>query len=393
MVDEKEDSYELSDEGEYHFSDEEANYETAPATSSVAAAAAPNKNAEKAKAILTKFRRPIIGVLVFFILIFVVYKMLAPTSVTPATEINPSAVTKPIAKEPLKPAKPLVPAATEAPQPPAPEQTAQALPPQPAEPIAAPSAPPMAQAQMPSAPQPQVQAMPPAPGAQPQMNLPPQAQSPGAPVNPMQTAPISPPVATTMNMAPPAPQAQPQPMPQETMAMPSNPSVAPPGMVTESAPNKMMMDRLATLEEQNTKLMNLLQTQVAQKIAEYQAENTALKERVLVLNKRLVNMETSINKISQLILDQGASKAPPMMAGPPGFPPPKAMLPKMVYTVQAIIPGRAWLKSEGGDTITVAEGDVLKDYGRVTKIDPYDGLVEIDTGNKVVSLSYGTSGD
>jgi hypothetical protein len=61
----------------------------------------------------------------------------------------------------------------------------------------------------------------------------------------------------------------------------------------------------------------------------------------------------------------------------------------MNYSVQAIIPGRAWLKSDSGDTVTVAEGDMLRGYGRVTKIDPYDGIVNIDTGGKVVTLSYG----
>ncbi len=61
--------------------------------------------------------------------------------------------------------------------------------------------------------------------------------------------------------------------------------------------------------------------------------------------------------------------------------------------MQAIIPGRAWLKSDSGDTVTVAEGDLLKGYGRVTKIDPYDGVVTIDNGNRIVTLSYGSGGD
>ena len=57
--------------------------------------------------------------------------------------------------------------------------------------------------------------------------------------------------------------------------------------------------------------------------------------------------------------------------------------------MQAIIPGRAWLRTENGETITVAEGDMLKSLGRVTKIDPYDGTILIDTGVKVLTLTYG----
>jgi hypothetical protein len=32
---------------------------------------------------------------------------------------------------------------------------------------------------------------------------------------------------------------------------------------------------------------------------------------------------------------------------------------------------------------------MVRGLGRVTKIDPYDGVVEINTGNKIISLSYG----
>jgi hypothetical protein len=66
--------------------------------------------------------------------------------------------------------------------------------------------------------------------------------------------------------------------------------------------------------------------------------------------------------------------------------------PRIQYSVQAIIPGRAWLKSDNGETITVAEGDIIKGIGRVTRIDPYDGVVEINLGKRTVALSYGTTG-
>jgi hypothetical protein len=106
-----------------------------------------------------------------------------------------------------------------------------------------------------------------------------------------------------------------------------------------------------------------------------------------------------MNKMAQLIREEGVTtKAPPpppsaIETPPPGIPPAKPVEARTTYIVQAIIPGRAWLKSESGDTVTVAEGDLLKDYGRVTKIDPYDGVVDIDTGTKILVLSYGTGND
>lgn len=50
------------------------------------------------------------------------------------------------------------------------------------------------------------------------------------------------------------------------------------------------------------------------------------------------------------------------------------------YVVHAIIPGRAWLKSASGQIITVAEGDVVGDYGTVAVIDAANNLVRTSSG-------------
>lgn len=50
------------------------------------------------------------------------------------------------------------------------------------------------------------------------------------------------------------------------------------------------------------------------------------------------------------------------------------------YSVHAIIPGRAWLKSNGGQIITVTEGDKVGDYGTVAVIDASNGLVRTSSG-------------
>lgn len=50
------------------------------------------------------------------------------------------------------------------------------------------------------------------------------------------------------------------------------------------------------------------------------------------------------------------------------------------YTVHAIIPGRAWLKSSSGQILTVTEGDKLGNYGTVAVIDSANGLVRTSSG-------------
>ena len=55
-----------------------------------------------------------------------------------------------------------------------------------------------------------------------------------------------------------------------------------------------------------------------------------------------------------------------------------------VYYIQAIIPGRAWIRTSNGQTITVAYGDELAGLGKVTKIDAENGVVITSSGAKVM---------
>jgi hypothetical protein len=334
MVDEKEEQYD--EEGEYHFSDDQVNYDIEPE----APKGAPSSVTKES--FLTKFsqyRRGILGAISLVVLIGVVYKILAPTSNTPATDFSQAtpAVTK-VAK-PAAPKTPAAPVAT----PPA-TQTA--------------------------------------------------AQMPASTATP-QTA-NGPSVDTTVAAASPA---QPAVTPSSATFLPAQPTVVQaPVTQTSSEPNsqtKNILDRLTMLEQQNTAMMNLLQTEYAQKIADYETQSNATRGKMEEITKRVNRIETSLNQINELLQGMSKSQASGMMGNMPSTPGAEARStePKAIYSVQAIIPGRAWLKSESGDTVTVAEGDYLKNYGRITKIDPYDGIVDIDTGKRVITLTYGVGSD
>lgn len=58
------------------------------------------------------------------------------------------------------------------------------------------------------------------------------------------------------------------------------------------------------------------------------------------------------------------------------------------YYVQAVIPGRAWLKDASGKIVSVGIGDQVQGYGTVTKIEPRSGTVITSSGNKI---EYGIS--
>jgi hypothetical protein len=195
------------------------------------------------------------------------------------------------------------------------------------------------------------------------------------------------------------------PMAQDFIASPMG-SLTPGPAAQASAESKAVLDRLTAMEETNTKLIGQLHAEYAQKVADYDVQNKALQEQVRTLNAKLSGMESEMSKLVQALNNKQAAPMASEGPGPmaentvtlPGSPS-AAPVPmpsstqggyRSNFTVQAIIPGRAWLRTESGETITVAEGDMLKSVGRVTKIDPYDGTILIDTGIKVITLTYGT---
>ena len=302
------------EEGEYHFSDDHANYDMEPelAKSDTGSVASAKENFfGKVK----QYRRMIVGSIIFLILLALVYKTLVPSNTVPETDFSQA---KPVAAFPAaKPASvDLTAAATQA------EQNAQ------------------------------------------------------QPVVPVQSPQI------TVSASPGAPQV----MPGSPSGMTSPTQNAPP------PPPASVAERLATVEQQNSMIMNLVQTQYAQKLADFQTQNDQLRGQVQELNNRVAAMEVAFHQLTKILrsMSRQASNSAVMTTQTIRSSSPSN---RAAYTVQAIIPGRAWLKSDSGDTVTVAEGDVLKDYGRVTKIDPYDGVVNINAGGKVITLSYGTNGD
>lgn len=346
MVDEREDRYE-GEEGEYHFSDDQVNYEEAEASKAAQTTVSMKKSIIDKISGLSPGRRMLLAGIVFISLIGIIYKMLLPSSPVLPGDISQVAAAKKMTQE-IAATKPAIPATPVSP----PVQTATAIPSSP--PVI--NAPELPQTAAPSVPQ----------------NS---ATQPGLP-NPVETAQaISPATYPTTQGAPAAIQT----------AMP----VSPPPQASVS------QDRLKAVEDHNAAIMNLLQTEYAQKMSEFEMQSNLVRGKMDEMAKRVNRIESSLNQITQLLQQSGSRANKPQTTSMESAPmlPTRSAVPKVTYTVQAIIPGRAWLKGDSGDTVTVAEGDTLRDYGRITKIDPYDGVVEIDTGNKIIALSYGMSGE
>jgi hypothetical protein len=149
--------------------------------------------------------------------------------------------------------------------------------------------------------------------------------------------------------------------------------------------------RLAAMAVENEKRINQLSADYNQKLNDFATQNKLLQDQVQLLTAKIGSIETQMTQLVQVLIRQGQNTAQPAGAAHTNAGQAASDAP-VPYNVQAIIPGRAWLKSDNGETVTVAEGDTIKGLGRVTKIDPYDGIVEVNTGSKALSLSYGSNG-
>lgn len=343
MVDERDDRYE-NDEGEYHFSDDQVNYEEVETPKSAPSTGSIKKSIVDRFSGLSPTRRMLLAGVVFIVLIGVVYKMLLPSSPVLSSDI---VSTKKEAPE-VAAAKPATQTTT---------------------PAQAPVNAPAPVTQQAAAPIPQnvaVQQGMPNPSELPPQVMPQQPQQIQQAMYPPQQPPqAAAPTQATMPMGAPLP------------------------------PTAVTSDRLKAVEDHNAAIMNLLQNEYAQKMSEFEMQSNLVRGKMDEMAKRVNRIESSLNQITQLLQQSAPRANKAQMAANENIPalPTRSAVPKVTYTVQAIIPGRAWLKGDSGDTVTVAEGDTLRDYGRITKIDPYDGVVEIDTGNKIIALSYGMSGE
>lgn len=355
MLNDRDNKYESGqEESEYHFSDDDVSYEIESEAKPASETPAPKQNVFSR---MPQSRRMIISVVVFLLLVFVVYKMVMPSTTTPATTITAE-------PRPVAPAQPV-----------APVQVSQN------QPVAAPAAQPevpQAQQQQPQAPVAPVVVV--------------QSPGPAIPTN-VTSAPVAQPVAPVADAQMPPQQGMPNVIPVQSSAnynMAQQPVVAPSTPLAANANNAA-----AALSNESDRLVAQFQADYAQKINEYAAQNKATQDQLQALSTRVAAMETQLTQLVQALTKPNPPAVPMSNATAninANTPPAPTSDYKLPYNVQAIIPGRAWLRSDNGETVTVAEGDMIRDLGRVTKIDPYDGVVEVNTGTKVVSLSYGNGG-
>lgn len=143
---------------------------------------------------------------------------------------------------------------------------------------------------------------------------------------------------------------------------------------------------------------------VNRKLSMLQRGNDTTTRKITSINNNVEGLQTGINslgtKITMLnqsiaMLSEQVRIQQMQIAKLKEKPKPKKIavkdkMPKTTYTIQAVIPGRAWLMSSGNKTITVRVGSRIPGYGRVKHIDAHQGVVYLD-GDKTIIFSASDS--
>ncbi len=110
-----------------------------------------------------------------------------------------------------------------------------------------------------------------------------------------------------------------------------------------------------------------------QSMSQMQASINALQESVGALNGSLTDLSSQMTQVLNKIPAKVVSrpKAAVMMPVAP---------PRPVFSIRALVPGRAWLQSNDGQSITVIDGDTVPGYGSVQDIDLNAGQVVLSDG-------------
>lgn len=178
---------------------------------------------------------------------------------------------------------------------------------------------------------------------------------------------IPPPAPTAFNAQP-----APMPAPAETVRT----------MVAEA--DAKIVQKLNTLEL-NQRSMRDDVTSVSNQMGTINNNFQEVMGKMAEISKAVTNLsaitEAQSREIERLVA-QKAKKAKPIVAQSTSAP--------IKYYLQAVIPGRAWLMSTSGNSVTVRVGTVVQGYGIVKLIDAIQGRVMTSSG-QIIKFSQADS--
>lgn len=144
------------------------------------------------------------------------------------------------------------------------------------------------------------------------------------------------------------------------------------------------LDSISEEMNLNVKQIRQLETSISaivNSIDQFNRTLSAMDNRVLSLTETVDGLSKDLLNVKKIIIEEDLDLTAPATVKFTNKKQTESITANAPsYTVHAIIPGRAWLKSSGGQIITVREGDKVGDYGTVAVIDAGNGLVRTSSG-------------
>ncbi|WP_412756400.1 type IVB secretion system protein IcmG/DotF [Legionella bozemanae] len=150
----------------------------------------------------------------------------------------------------------------------------------------------------------------------------------------------------------------------------------PPPMVQESA---ALQQKVASIEssqqtvQSEVSSMNQQVSNINNNVNALNAQITKLNQVISDLNNQVVKQSEVINVLIERTKPKPVKRVIHI----------KPASPQIIYYINAVIPGRAWLIGTNGSTLTVREGSKIAGYGVVKLIDSMQGRVLTSSGRVI----------
>ncbi|WP_133138512.1 type IVB secretion system protein IcmG/DotF [Legionella genomosp. 1] len=158
----------------------------------------------------------------------------------------------------------------------------------------------------------------------------------------------------------------------------STTEVTPASSDTSSATDPQVNQKLSALELSQQNLRSEVNS-LSEQLGGVNTSITELTNKINSLNQMITSMaqkvEDQSNQITVLTVRTQPKKVVKQVV--------RQVVPRNIYYIQAVIPGRAWLIGTNGSTLTVREGTNIAGYGVVRLIDPHQGRIVTSSGQVI----------
>jgi intracellular multiplication protein IcmG len=176
-----------------------------------------------------------------------------------------------------------------------------------------------------------------------------------------------------------APQVEPKPQEEEKMSMEKQAEPAPPLEIPTKV-DQEVSEQMFQLQERSQQLMQELKTQ-----------HNATRDRFVSLEEKIEGLDSNMNDLrdamrslsSQIEKLEVAERIRAKRQVQEQQVREQKIRAEQQYFVEAVIPGRAWLRAYDGSALTVTVGEIVPGYGKVTSINSYSGVVSTSSGNEI----------